>query len=358
MNKRLILTNISIYSLTHALVDATCAALIFAILSMKSLDFQTFVYLVILYNVLAFALQSPFGLLVDKMKLPVHSAIIGALLVASSVLFIKLPFVAGSIAGIGNAFFHVGGGIISLNLIPKKATMPGIFVAPGALGLMIGAIIGKGGHFIAWPFIIVLLLSAILMWKIKRPVISYNTTLKGNFKWFETAILLLLVSIAIRGLIGLSLVFPWKSNIHLLIALTMTVVLGKALGGVLGDRYGWMNITVVGLIISAVLLTFFPNIPCIAIVGMFCFNLTMPITLTAISNMLPGRAGFAFGLTTLALVIGAFPTFTKLKPVLNNQMFILLLIIFSIFALFSGLKLYFDHFHDKKQKYIKNCRLT
>jgi hypothetical protein len=42
---------------------------------------------------------------------------------------------------------------------------------------------------------------------------------------------------------------------------------------------------------------------------MFLFNFTMPITLVAISNTLPGRPGFSFGLTTLALIIGVIPTY-------------------------------------------------
>jgi len=352
IDKKVIFSNISVYSISHALVDATCAGLIFAIFFLNLLELQTFFYLVILYNVLAFALQSPFGLLVDKLKTPVQSAITGVLLVAVATLFIKTPFIAGSIAGIGNALFHVGGGIISLNLIPKKATMPGVYVAPGALGLMIGTLIGKGGHFVAWPFLILLIFFSILMWKIKKPDINYDTKLKGNFKWFELSILLLLVSIAIRGLVGMVLVMPWKSNTHLLILLTIAIVLGKALGGVLGDRYGWMKISLTGLIISGILLSFFTNIPTLAIIGVFFFNLTMPITLTAIANMLPGRVGFAFGLTTLALVIGAFPTFFPIKP-LNNQIFILSIIMVSIIVLYVGLKLYFDHFHEKG-RFLKN----
>ncbi|MFH1182332.1 MAG: hypothetical protein V1702_05210 [Candidatus Woesearchaeota archaeon] len=354
MDNRVVITNIAIYSLTHALVDAACAAIIFTIFFLNLLELQIFVYLVILYNVLAFALQSPFGLLADKMKVPVQSAIIGALAVAGSIFFINQPFVAASIAGVGNALFHVGGGIISLNLIPKKATIPGIYVAPGALGLMIGVLIGKGGHFVGWPFIVLLLLSAIIMWKIKAPIVSYNTALNGNFRWFEMSILLLLLSIAIRGLIGLSLVFPWKSNIGLLILLTSAVVLGKALGGILGDKYGWMKVTLIGLIVAAPLLSFFPTLPYLAIIGAFFFNLTMPITLTAIANMLPGRAGFAFGLTTLALVIGAFPAFTPVKPLLNSQIFILSAIVISIIALYTGLKLYFAHFHDNKARYLND----
>jgi FSR family fosmidomycin resistance protein-like MFS transporter len=116
------------------------------------------------------------------------------------------------------------------------------------------------------------------------------------------------------------------------------------LGGVLGDRYGWKRIAVAGLLAAAPLLSFFPAVPALTIAGAFCFNLTMPVTLTAIANMLPGRAGFAFGLTTLALIVGALPAFTGLKPMLGQPWAIMAAIAISVVVLYAGLKLYRDRF--------------
>jgi hypothetical protein len=48
--------------------------------------------------------------------------------------------------------------------------------------------------------------------------------------------------------------------------------------------------------------------PAAGIIGLLVFNLTMPVTLAAVAAMLPrGREGFAFGLTCLALFVGAAP---------------------------------------------------
>ena len=346
INKTMILSNISVYGIAHALVDATCAALI---LSMGPAGVQGYLALIVMYNVLAFALQSPFGILADRFRIPVPAAIVGLLLVATSTLFSGTPFAAAAIAGIGNALFHVGGGVISLNLLPGKATMPGIYVAPGALGLMIGGLVGRSGQFAAWPFILLLVGAALLIWRIPRPAIRYDIALEGQFRWFETAILLLLFSIAIRGLVGASLVLPWKSNPTLLVTLTMAVVLGKGLGGVLADRLGWNRVALAGLAVAAPLLSFFSIYPALAIIGAFCFNLTMPVTLTAIANMLPGRDGFAFGLTTLALIVGVLPTYTELEMVAGGRLFLLSTIVVSIVVLYGGLKLAVDRFHIKPQ---------
>jgi hypothetical protein len=41
--------------------------------------------------------------------------------------------------------------------------------------------------------------------------------------------------------------------------------------------------------------------------GLLLFNITMPLTLVAVWGQLPSRPGFAFGLTTLALLRAARP---------------------------------------------------
>ncbi len=347
MNKKIILSNILVYSASHALVDATCAATLFAIVTLGQTGSQDLFYFVVLYNVIAFSTQPIWGLLVDIFKVPMYSAIVGILLVALSTLFLQFPFLVALIAGIGNALFHVGGGVTSLNLAPGKAALPGIYVAPGALGLMIGILVGKNGYFIAWPFVLLLVGSALLILRTPQPEISAPRKLPGNLRWFETVILLLLLSVAVRSMVGLSLVLPWKSNIVLFLALTGAVVLGKALGGILGDRFGWTAVAVSGLILSAPLLAFFPQIPAIAILGTFLFNLSMPITLVCLVEMLPGKSGFAFGLTTLALIIGALPTFTQLRVLTSDQGFIFAAILISIIALYGGLQFYIGHFVDR-----------
>ncbi|RPI92092.1 MAG: hypothetical protein EHM40_14010 [Chloroflexi bacterium] len=347
MSRNTILSNISVYSISHALVDAACAAIIFAIVAPGQDEYRNLLQLIIIYDILAFSTQPIFGLLADTFRAPVRSAVLGILLIAASTLFLPIPLLAALMAGIGNALFHVGGGVISLNLASGKAALPGIYVAPGALGLMIGTWIGKGGHFIAWPFILLLLGSVVLILRTPKTEPAAPRELPGNLRWFETVILLLLVSIAIRSMVGLSLVLPWKSDPALLVALTLAVVLGKALGGILGDNFGWTTVAVSGLVISAPLLAFFAQIPAIAIPGIFLFNLSMPITLTCLAGMLPGKGGFAFGLTTLALIIGAWPTFTQLHVLISHPIFIFATIFISIAALYGGLQLYASHFSDR-----------
>lgn len=346
MSKKIILSNITSYSLAHALVDATCAATLFSIVTLSRDNSQNLFQLILIYDVIAFSTQPVFGLLVDKFKAPAQTAALGILLVAASTMMLRVPLLAVITASIGNAVFHVGGGVVSLNLVPGKATLPGIYVAPGALGLTIGIMIGKSGGFIAWPFLLLLLGSAVLILMIPRLEFPVPRELPGNLRWFETVIVLLLLSVVIRSLVGQSLVLPWKSNPALLITLTMAVVLGKAMGGFLADRYGWVVVAVSGLVISVPLLAFFGPVPALAIAGTFLFNLSMPVTLVCLAGMLPGKSGFAFGLTTLALIVGALPAFTSLHTLTGEPGFVFVTILVSIAALYGGLRLYNGHFRS------------
>jgi hypothetical protein len=73
---------------------------------------------------------------------------------------------------------------------------------------------------------------------------------------------------------------------------------------------------------------------------MLLFQLTMPVTLAATMALLPGRAGFAFGLTCLALVAGALPTHLWPRaPVLADPALVASLLLASTVALFIGLRL-------------------
>ena len=343
-----IFTNLLVYGSSHALVDLVCAASVFSIFSKQIVDSNYFISLVILYNVLAFGLQMAIGLFSDYFKSPRLVAFLGCIFVMiSAFTFLLFPIIAVVFAGVGNALFHIGGGSISLNLISKKVIAPGIFVAPGALGLFVGIFLGKTGQFIAWPFIVVLFIFSLLMFSIKKPKMDYTQEKipKKESNYFFIILFLILLSIAIRSFIGMVMVFPWKINFDLALILTLSIVLGKGIGGFLADKFGWILVGVGALILSIPFLIFGANIPILAMIGMFLFNITMPITLVAISNILPGRPGFAFGLTCLALIIGALPAFTILKQVFGGKMYIFMIIIISALALYYALWTYYKNYN-------------
>lgn len=340
---KIIVDNLILYGVVHALIDASCAGAIFSQINSKQMGTNDYIILVAMYNILAFGMQAPLGFIMDGIKKPKFAALSGCLFTALGVLFYQTPVVAIFLYGIGNALYHLGGGIVALNLKSGKASLVGIFVAPGVVGLLIGTIIGRSGHFSCWIFAILLMAAFISILFIKHPSIDYNIKREIDYNKFELIILLIFISISIRALIGSALNFPWKTNMVLLCLLTFAVFWGKALGGIFADRFGWIKVSLISLIISSVLLSFGYNYVFLVIPGIFLFNMTMPITLTAISEMLHGRAGFAFGLTALALLIGSYVNFIPVSKLFNNPVVIFLIILLSAAILFAALRLFFNN---------------
>ncbi len=335
--------NLIVYGVSHAVIDGVCAAVIFSVLKEQLLNEADFASIVLLYCFLGFGLQAVFGLATDYFKAPRMAALSGCVLTGlSALIFLSYPEPAIVLAGLGNALFHVGGGSISLNLTPEKAAAPGIFVAPGALGLLVGTLIGKSGLFIIWPAILILAILCVLMFAVEKPEMNYDRKeiRSDTLACFESIFLLLFLSIGIRSFVGSVLVFPWKSSLNLLFVLTLAVVLGKALGGILADKYGWINVAAGALALSIPFLVFGANFPATAILGMFLFNITMPVTLVGISNILPGQPGFAFGLPCFALLLGALPGFFPIRKLFADDLIIFIVILASTLSLYAGLRLY------------------
>lgn len=315
--------------------------LIFGGLDVKG-DLPTYI---ILYNTLAFGLQMPFGFVLDKLRDPKNCAMLGCILLIIALMFPYYPLMATILAGIGNALFHLGGGTIALNLKPGKASIPGVFVAPGGIGLFAGLLISKYYGFPYRIFIVLLLTAIIFMYLLKKTEISYNTKREKPINYLVLILFLVLVTICIRSMVGFSVNFPWKSNTLLLVLLTISIALGKGTGGFIADYFGWIKVAVGGLVASAFLIWWGTTYPLLGILGMFLFNFTMPVTLVAISNMLPGKPGFSFGLTTLAILMGVVPSYLSPSSFPLTAVFVVLLTLISAFCLGVGLIFYFKSLH-------------
>jgi FSR family fosmidomycin resistance protein-like MFS transporter len=300
----------------------------------------SFLQMAILYNLVAFATQFLVGIFVDKYKNPKQVVIFGLLLSISAICtFFINPVLSIVLIGLSNSFIHIGGGVISIKTTPGKATAPGLFVAPGALGLTLGILYGKGNQFPIWPLIISVLLTIWLINKyVAVPKIKLIKIVSIPKNYIFVAVGLLLFTISSRSIVGLSLDLPWK-NTNLLIIMTATViVLGKGLGGIVADKVGWVKTGIIALLVSAPLITIGSSMFLPSIIGIFVFQFSMPITLAAIARLLPGREGLAFGLTTFVLVFAALAV-TPLNIFTTTVTFTFLLILASAGTLYVGLEL-------------------
>jgi hypothetical protein len=129
---------------------------------------------------------------------------------------------------------------------------------------------------------------------------------------------LIFFSIAVRSFVGLSLVFPWKGDGFVYaFALALAAGGGKALGGFLSDRFGFMRVCVGALLFSIPLIHWGDVSVAAGLVGCLCFQTTMAVTLLAYVRAYPGREAWAFGLACLALFVGSLPLLLPLPGVVE-----------------------------------------
>jgi FSR family fosmidomycin resistance protein-like MFS transporter len=308
-----LLTNLTVYGVLHFLIDCLCAFLCLGVVY----HLQGGGKLIVLYNLLAFGSQPFWGLLSDFQQKPRLISACGCLLtcLAAAGFYFQAPLAVILLAGLGNAAFHIGSGSVCLGIQPRQAAAVGIYVAPGALGLFLGAYYSR--FFPLLPLLAIISLIIIfvgLSYRLTPP--SGLTSLFAPRKNFRAlpgmvfaVVVLTAVTVAIRSFVGFALVLPWKTTLNFSLLAVLAAVCGKAFGGIFADRFGWRRVGVGGLLIALPLLTFaYTSLP-LSLIGLLCFNFTMPLTMVHLSNLLPGCPGFAYGLSCLALILGALPTF-------------------------------------------------
>ena len=340
MNKRIV----CIYSIIHFIMDLSCAILVSNLVMQKMGQGTNLFISILVYNFFAFAMQLPIGIIADKINKNAICSAIGCLLIIIAFGFSNFGIISCLIAGVGNAMFHVGGGIDVLNISDKKATLSGIFVSTGAMGIFLGeksASIGFNKYYIV---VLILLISVILLFclynqikdKVKNEKVIIPTTNINEM----IVIVCLMITVIIRGYVGLILSFEWKSNFILALISIFAVVFGKMLGGIIGDKIGFMKVSLISLVVSAFLFLFAFNNSTLGILAILFFNMTMPITLTALSNILFNNKGMAFGLLTFALFIGAIPVFFVYDDIIFNPIGLFTTTIISAIILCIGIKKY------------------
>ena len=312
------------YALCHFVVDFACVSSMLCavsrVLGESGQDSLVFVALsILLYDVVAFTLQLPVGIVLDKLDKNSYAALLSYALVGAGVLISLFPvalleWLAVLLLAVGNALFHSAGGLIVLNISQKHAGPSGIFIATGAIGVFLGTQSAQMERLqIAFSLLVLLFLCALITlvvqkvnkkyWNVHNvafdiPKLSSNTLL---------AIALLTLVVALRSYAGMVMAFPWKSQTLLLVLSILGVFAGKALGGMVADRIGFRTTAIFSLIAAATLFAPSWEVPVMGLLGIFFFNFTMSITLASLANILPNAKGTAFGLASFSLAVGALP---------------------------------------------------
>jgi len=327
--------SLGVFSLTHLVVDFSCFFVLFGAF-LTGVDEN---YLIsagfLLYNAIAFALQVPIGFLADRVRCS-HGffAVLGCALVLLGVILPASPWVKLSLCALGNAGFHVGGGIDSLVFAKGRFARSGIFISFGALGVALGTLSGKE-ELLSPVWVSVMLAACILLMLRfcllkKQPYEAPFGLPPAKIKAGELVIYLCLLAIVVRAVVGVYTPIPWKSTVFLTLLPAIMVFSGKFAGGLLADRLGARRVASVSLLIAAPLLAFGNDQIILCCIGLFLFNITTAVTLCVLVSMLPKNPGLGFGLTTLALFVGTAFSFFFVMPENLRPLLICAMIIVAI----------------------------
>lgn len=319
--------NAALWAGVHFLLEVVCYMYLIALLADTSF-MENFIF-VIIYDVLAFYPQYLIGAFCEKHPrfspgltgggLVLLGLLMGGLLGGAAEIAAFNYAAVGFIAA-GNAFIHVAGAEATLYTGKNRITPAAVFVAGGAFGVGVGIEIGSYTLHHRWEFLtaffVILIIAALLMcglivvgeWfrrKTERITPSMHT---ANPKINVTAVILLaFLATAIRGFASYGAPHEWAETTfdYLLIYAVMT--LGKALGGVCTDRFGARITALIPAVLSVPLLILGEEIGVIWLVGTLLSSMTMGVALSVLVSAMPERPLTAYGLTTVALLVGTMP---------------------------------------------------
>lgn len=293
-------------SAAHFVVDFACALLVLQCAT-RAADAAA---LYMAYNACAFALQMPIGLIADRLNRNATVAAGGCAAVAVAFALTATPFAAAVVAGVGNALFHVGGGLDVLHNSGGRAAPLGVFVSPGALGLFLGGVAGWSCFPAALAGLTLCALGLLLLAGTQgRLTHSANPPLNLDGPLRLDALLpalCLFCVVVLRSYAGMTQSFSWKTGVGWGAACTLAVVLGKCAGGFAMDRAGLRPAALASLLAAGALYALGEH-PLFGLAAVFLFNMSMPMTLAALARLWPGCQGFAFGTLTFALFCGFVP---------------------------------------------------
>jgi FSR family fosmidomycin resistance protein-like MFS transporter len=330
----------SVYTLSfaHMVTDIympVITAILPLLIAERGLSFFFAGLLVTSYNLTSSATQPVFGWLSDYHGKQVHvstSLLISAVFIALIGIVSSYPLLllCASLAAIGHACFHPN----ALSIVSRaadnlnRARITALFVVGGNIGYALGPILaGALVFYLGLPGLLLLLPPAFIMAIILRYLLPpVSRPVPPDTQTFSFSLHALR---PVSGLFAASTLRAWAvfSAIAffppLLITrgydlftadLLVTVMLfagvaGQIIGGILADRYGKKEFTIVGLICSVPFVVIFLStggalsIAALILFGFFLWS-NFAVTVAMSHELLPNNIGMASGLM-LGLAIGA-----------------------------------------------------
>ena len=174
---------------------------------------------IVSYDALAFLLQAPIGLVADRLRADRELGLAGLALVL--VALAAGPLVPGAgavVAALGNALFHVGAGAAVLRASGVRAAEIGYFVGPGATGLCLGIVLGRGDAPVRAALALALLVGRLRGRALRAERCARRSARRSAGVGIAGAIrvllgcVLLLLTVATRSIVGDTVTSVWRTQ--------------------------------------------------------------------------------------------------------------------------------------------------
>jgi MFS transporter, FSR family, fosmidomycin resistance protein len=312
--------------LAHFIADGS-AGFLLGTLPNIGLSLEEIGALILFYNLLGFGCQPLIGLLADRLNRPRFIAVAGLTLIAIALcLGMQRPALVITLAGLGSAAFHVGGGALAIGHAEGKAGVLGLFAAPGVIGLAIGGLLAAANiPTLTWigtlifPILLIGCGLLIQFWgTTAHPIAAAGAAdAHQQLDTHDIIMIVLLAAIALRSAVWVSIEYVAAQQASALVSLAIAAAFGKLAGGFFADRLGWRRYALIALGIAAPLLMLSENRPWLLLAGVALLQSTTPLGLALAARQLPRLPATAAGLTLgLAIAAGGLPHALGLSPIL------------------------------------------
>ena len=271
------------------------------------------------FDMLAFVPQSLIGALSDRKKqLPLGVIGVSLMAITAGLLgVVQNPYILLLPLCLGNACTHVAGAQATLRCAEGKLAPSAIFVAGGSFGVITGRLLSVSA---VPPLAIVLFAFTAMPFVFTARADRMRTDAQSDvpcaaFRCSDPdrsavwVIVLAVFVVIVRGYMGYGIPTSWIKTTAQTVLLYVTMGLGKALGGILADRFGVRRTALFSAAAAVPFLLCGDRVMLVSLVGVMLFSMTMSVTLGLLVSVLPASPGLAFGLTTIGLFIGTVPTF-------------------------------------------------
>ena len=293
------------------------------------------------YDMLAFVPQAIIGYFSDRHpKVPLCAIGLGMMAIALGIFEIAdNPYASLIVLCLGNCLVHVNGAETTLRTAKGKLSGSAIFVSGGSFGVVTGRLMGKAGLHCLLPAALLLTALPLALYTqrfISDSEVPYRLQCR-DFKYAKPGIpagiviFMAVTVVVVRGFMGYGIPTSWNKTVIQTVMLFSFMGIGKALGGILADRFGFKKTAMLSTLLAAPLLMGGDNHMTISLIGVMFFSMTMAITLGILVSVLPETPGLAFGWTTIGLFIGTAPIFFfKFTTTAANCIMIAVLTVVSI----------------------------